>query len=130
MFVAFHYPNFEIENHCSDLVREVLLIEQCRSAFHCASFILFFTFSFLQRGNRTLLILNGNGRINEKTFTRTVKSNACSFNNIHPFNYSNATESDLWSLFSRRWGCLLLASFSSLITSMWASKSWNTKNIC
>ena len=32
---------------------------------------------------------------NEKMFTRTVKSNACSFNNIHPFNYLNATESDL-----------------------------------
>lgn len=51
-------------------------------------------------------------------FTRTVKSNACSFNNIHPFNYLNATESDLWSLFSRRWGCLLFASFSSLMTSV------------
>ena len=35
------------------------------------------------------------GRINGKMFTRTVKSNACSFNNIHPFNYLNATESDL-----------------------------------
>ena len=71
-----------------------------------------------------------NGKINEKMFTRIVKSNACSFNNIHPFNYLNATESDLQvftGVFSGEVG--LLASCLFFI-SMWACKSWNTKNIC
>ena len=61
-------------------------------------------------------------------FTRTVKSNACSFNNIHPFNYLNATESDLQvfsGVFSGGGGGPLASCF--FFISMWACKSWNTK---